>query len=820
MVPLKPYIAGVRTPPSPRLVSCQKCFRGDVLTYDDIASVGDTQHNTFFEMLGNWSIGDYFKELAIPYAWELVTREWGLDPARIWASVYPDDSVSERLWTAQGVPAGRIAHLSDNWWAAGPTGPCGYDSELYWDFGPPCTCGRAACTPQDECGGDRWLEFWNLVFMEFDQHSDGTRTDLPKRTVDTGMGLERVTAILQSCRSVYDTDLFAGLVESFRRRADPSRGDAQRSFNVLADHLRGAGFLIADGVLPSNEGRGYVLRRVIRRAAVHGRRVALEGGLAGAVDALVADLGGAYPELVERRGLIETTLAQEETAFARTLEGAIERFDRLTAGGGGCIPGEDAFRLYDTYGLPLELTVEMAAERGMTVDLDGFRAAMDEQRSRSRSAAARTGFADVSAVPDTRFVGYETTEADAEVLFAAGGTEAGTLAAGDTGTVVLDVSPFYAEAGGQIGDTGVLEWTGGSAAVLDTVYASAGQGRLHSVRVDRGELSAGNRVRARVDAARRARIARHHSATHLLNQALRDLLGTAVVQRGSYVGPEHTTFDFSSVRQLSAAELARVEHGVNEAIRLNLERRVEEMPLEAARASGAIALIDESYGDLVRVVSFGGYSRELCGGTHVARTGDIGAALIVAEQSIGQGTRRIELVAGDAAERRWQTAAAALQGASRSLRARPEEVPERIASLQEQVKRLNRELEQARRGGGGAAARRSATVEDVGGVRVAHLILDGEDGVDHAADAIFGETLQGNGVAVVIGTTALVVKVGDAARRAGLDAGALVSAGAAATGGRGGGKPERGRGGVKDPGKRQEALTQILEHVRGAVGGR
>jgi alanyl-tRNA synthetase len=821
MVPLKPYISGARASPSPRLVSCQKCFRGDVLTYDDIASVGDTQHNTFFEMLGNWSIGDYFKEQAIPLAWELVVREWGLDPGRIWPSIYPDDRESERIWREiVGVPAERIARMTDNWWAAGPTGPCGYDSEMYWDWGGPCSCGRTGCTPEDECGGDRWVEFWNLVFMEFDQHSDGSRDPLPKRTVDTGMGLERMTAILQGQRSIYDTDLFRPIVASFRSRARRSGPEAVRSLNVLADHLRGAAFLVADGVLPGNEGRGYVLRRVIRRAAVHGRRVQLSGGLAGGVDELVAIMGSAYSELAERRDLIRVTLEAEESAFERTLEGAIERFDRLAEQSEAQIGGEDAFRLYDTFGLPLELTVEMAAERELSVDLAGFREAMEQQRARSRAATARTGFSgDSATLPETRFVGYETTEADAAVVRIGGETGRETLPAGGRDVVMLDVSPFYAEAGGQVGDTGRLEWSGGVATVLDCVYAAGGVGRLHSVRVDSGELAVGTRVHASVDPARRGQVARHHSATHLLNQALRDVLGAGVLQRGSYVGPEHTTFDFSFGRQLTPVELSGVEHGVNEVIRRNLERRVEEMPLAEARASGAIALLDEAYGDLVRVVSFGDYSRELCGGTHVERTGDIGAALIAGESSIGQGTRRIEMVAGEAAERRWQAATAALQTASRSLRARPEEVPERLAGLQEQVKKLNRELEQARRtGGAAAAARSSATVEDVSGVRVAHLILDGEDGVDGLADAIFGETLQGDGVAVVIGTTALVVKLGGHARTAGLDAGVLVNAGAAATGGRGGGRPERAKGGVKDPAKRDQALAEILGRVRVTVG--
>jgi len=824
MVPLKPYIAGALTPPSPRLVSCQKCFRGDVLTYDDIAAVGDTQHNTFFEMLGNWSIGDYFKEQAIDFAWELTTKEWGLDPDRLWPSIYPSDTESERIWVQRiGVPAERIARLADNWWAAGPTGPCGYDSEIYWDWGGPCSCGREACTPQEECGGDRWMEFWNLVFMEFDQHEDGRRDPLPKKTVDTGMGFERITAVLQDKRSIYDTDLFQPLVEGFLRRAgDPN---ITRSFNVLADHLRGASFLIADGVLPGNEGRGYVLRRVIRRAAVHGRRVRLSGGLAGGVDDLAAVMGDAYPELIQHRDLIRTTLRGEETSFERTLESAVDRLERLLSAGDATISGEDAFRLYDTFGLPIELTVEMASERGITVDLEGFRVALDQQRERSRAVdfQSAAGFAGdlrteaVRGLPDTQFVGYEASDADATVLrIGARGRDG--LSAGESDAAFLDVSPFYAEAGGQIGDTGTLEWSEGIARVLDTVYTAGGAARLHSVRVEHGELTVGAHVHASVDGQRRAQVARHHSSTHLLNQALREELG-AIVQRGSYVGPEHTTFDFAFARQLTQDEISSVEHRVNEAIRRNLERHVEEMPLADARASGAIALLDESYAELVRVVSFGDYSRELCGGTHVARTGDIGAALIASEQSIGQGTRRIELVAGEAAEQRWRRAAMALQTTGRALRARADEVPERVAALQNQVKKLHRELEEARRGAttrGGALD--AATVEDVSGVRVAHLILDGEDGVVDAADALYADRLNGDGVAVVVGSTAMAVKLGGRALEAGLHAGDLVRAGAEATGAKGGGRPDHARGGVKDPARRAEAIAQILSKVRVAMG--
>ncbi|MBV9099775.1 MAG: alanine--tRNA ligase [Candidatus Dormibacteraeota bacterium] len=811
MVPLKPFIAGRRTPPAPNLTSCQKCFRGAGLKYDDIASVGDAYHHTFFEMLGNWSIGQYFKERAIEYAWELSTDVFGLDPTRIWPSVYPDDEESERIWTERiGVPRERIARMEDNWWAAGPTGPCGYDSELYWDFGLPCSCGRSDCTPADECGGDRWCEYWNLVFMEFDQQEDGSRPRLPKPTVDTGMGLERMTSVLQGVRNDYENDLFVPLVASFRERAraDTSAPERLRSIRVLADHLRGACFLVADGVIPSNEGRGYVLRRLVRRAAVHARAVSLEGGMTESVPVLVEEMAPVYPELREHQGLIEHSLREEEAMFRRTLDAAMSRLDSMLAGGTTNVSGIDAFRLYDTFGLPVELTVEMAAERGAVVDLAGFRSAMDQQRAQSRAAVERTGFG-AAAVPATRFVGYEEQEADASVLAVEGGA---SLHEGDSGGVVLDVSPFYAEAGGQVGDTGRLSWAGGEADVLDTQQIPGSDSRVHRVRVTRGDLIAGTRVNAEVDRARRAQLARHHSATHLLNRALREVLGESILQRGSLVAPDHTTFDFSFSRALTPDELAEIEHRVNEGIRRNLERSVEVMPLAAARASGAIALIDEQYAEDVRVIDFGGWSRELCGGTHVQRSGDIGAALIVSESSIGQGVRRIDMVAGEAAEQRWHAWSDALHTTARALRAKPEEVPERVAALQEQLRRAAREADQARRRAATGGGVSGASVEEVGGLRLASVMLDAEsdgDGAVAAADLLYAERLQGDGVAVALAPTTLAVKVGGRAIDAGIDAGALVRAASEVTGARGGGRREFARGGIKDAAKRGDALDVI-----------
>jgi len=811
MVPLKPYILGVRTPPSPRVASCQKCFRGSGMR-DDIAEVGDTTHHTFFEMLGNWSFGDYFKEGAIDQAWELLTKDFGLEPERLWPSVHPTDAEAERLWVERiGVPRERISHLEENWWQAGPTGPCGYDSEVYFDRGGPCSCGRPQCTPQDECGGDRWVEIWNLVFMEFDQHEDGTRTDLPHPVVDTGMGLERIAAVIQGVRSNYETDLFSSLVQRFVQLADrgPETPKLRMSFNVLADHLRSAAFLVADGVIPSNEARGYALRRVIRRGAIHARRVQLKGRLISPLPELINIMAGAYPELAERQQHIQRVVEGEEKAFERTLEEGEQRLDALVARGGERIDGRDAFRLHDTFGFPIELTVELAREKGVEVDIAGFHAAMEEQRERSRAGTERVGFSGGPQLPPTTFVGYETLECEAEVVW---------LQESDAATtVVLEPSPFYAEAGGQVGDRGTLQWSDGYAEVADTQFLPGSETRASTVRVTRGHLRQGMKLLAAVDAGRRAQTARHHSATHLLHKALKEVLGDEVVQRGSLVDPAHTTFDFSFTRALSTDEARDVQHRVNAAIRRDLQRTTTVMPIDEARSTGAVALFGEKYGEQVRVVDFGGWSRELCGGTHVQHTGELGAAIIVSESSIGQGTRRIDMVVGEAAEQYWTTVAASLREAAQALRARPEEVPERVAALQQQVRQLQRDVVEARRHRA-AAGETPAEVEELGSVRFAHVMLDNgadADAVKTLADSLFAERLQADGVALVIGESSLAVKVGGGALQSGVRAGDLARVAAQATGAKGGGRPDFAAGGVADPERRAEAL----DAVRRALGG-
>ncbi|MFN2568537.1 MAG: alanine--tRNA ligase [Candidatus Dormibacteria bacterium] len=842
MVPLKPYFLGIRTPPTPRATSCQKCFRTV-----DIEEVGRTpRHDTFFEMLGNFSFGDYFKETAIPLAWELLTREYGLPAERLWPTVHPEDAVARRLWTDTiGVPPDRVGGLEENFWPGGGAvpGPCGYDSEIHWDRQVDCSCRRQDCRPG--CDGDRWVEIWNLVFMEFDRDSAERLNPLPRPSIDTGMGMERITAVLQDAPSIFETDLFAPLVAGIEARSEDGPPGLERtvSLRICADHLRAAAFLLGDGVQPGPDKRGYVVRWLVRRAGIHGRRLGLRDGLAGGIDDVIATMGPAYPELAEARERITRTLRVEEEAFAATLEAGARRLEQLLAGGSHGISGDDAFLLHDTFGFPIELTTEMASERGAVVDLAGFEAAMNAQRRRSRPAAPAALFTVDAALPETSFVGYDTLQTrstvvhvsasqgppaegdpsracapgpaktDAEGSMAQGVPDEGddSLQAAGEGMVLLDPSPFYAEAGGQIGDTGTLSWDGGRAAVLDTVHVPPGKARSHRVRVEQGRLIAGMEVVATVDEERRKRIARHHSATHLLHRTLRDVLGEHAVQHGSFVGPDHTTFDFSFDRGLTEEELREVEHRVNEAIRGNIGREIELLPIAEARASGAVALFGEKYGDTVRVVDFGGWARELCGGTHVHRSGDIGAAMVVSETSIGRGLRRIEMVAGEAAEQRWRTTGAALRQAARALRARPDEVPARVETLISQQRRLSRELEHARRSGD-ASPVAAALVEAVGGFRLAHLILEGEAAgldVTEVTDRIFAERLGADGVAVVLGGRSMAVKVGGSALAAGLSAGDLVRAGSQQTGAAGGGRPGFARGGVGDPARRREALAAI-----------
>lgn len=805
MVPFKPYFLGQRVAPQPRLTSCQKAFRTT-----DIDEVGDLSHDTFFEMLGNFSFGAYFKEEAIAYAYELLTGGFGLDPSRIYPTIHPSDQVSLRLWeTVAGIPPERVARLEENFWKAGPTGPCGVDSEIYYDLGE--SFGTDA--RQRPGRGDRYLEIWNLVFMDSEQLEDGSTIPLAHPGVDTGMGLERMAMVLQGCPSIFDTDLFAPIRDEFAGRArqlekyEPSQRD--RHLRILSDHARAACMLIADGVLPANEGRGYVLRRILRRALVSSMTLDVAGGLGPAVPVVAEVLGGTYPELGTGSAMVRAVVEQEEARFQETLARGIEQFESVVARTEhGLISGADAFRLHDTYGFPLELTEELAGSRSFKVDRAGAEALLEEQRELARSRRSGGGPSPSPLeLPATEFVGYEELEVATRVsLLLAGGQAVELARAGEEVVVLLERSPFYAEGGGQVGDRGQIDWSGGEALVLDTQAPQAGS-RAHRCRVVHGELIVGEAVSARVDHQFRRDVAAHHSATHLLNASLHRLLGEGVVQRGSLVSPDHATFDFSWPRPLLPEQLTKLEWLLNRAIREDLRRQVELVSLEEARRSGALALPDESYGEQVRVVSFGEYSRELCGGTHVTRSGQVGAAVLTGEHSVGSGLRRIEMVAGAAAQRWWEEQRRQTAELARVLRAPVAEVPARVAGLQQRVRQLEKQLEAERLSGAGSD-RGSWVREDLAGTTLA--LVDSPDPLERRelrrqADQLLAEI--GQGCALILAAGQLVIKLSPDLVARGLSAGRMAEA-ACRDGGGGGGNQQLGQGAVS-PGGHDAALATV-----------
>ena len=797
MVPFKPYFLGQVKPPHPRVATVQKCFRTV-----DIEVVGhDGHHLTFLEMLGNFSFGDYFKEKAIPYAWELMTDVFGLPKDRLWAGIHNQDDVSFEIWTTgTDLPAERIRRFGDdyNFWAAGPTGPCGYDSEIHYDWGIEYGCGRSDCGPNCEhC--DRFLEMWNLVFMEWDRDESGKRTPLQRKGIDTGMGLERLTSVLTKHRSVFDTDLLRPLIghwEEASGKAYGERPERDVSLRVLADHGRASTLLLADGVVPSNDGRGYVLRRLIRRAMVHARRLGTDQGLSSAVPLVAEILGGVYPEVHAQVGQISEVLQAEENRFATALRTGLERVTALLDRG-TLSPG-DAFYLHDTMGFPMELTAELAQERGVSLDTSAVTALMQAQRDKSRAAST---FAIPMARQATQFVGYDRLETQSTVLevFPVEG-EAGEA------YVFLDDTPFYAERGGQQADQGWLEWDGQRARVLD-VQPQA-EASAHRVEVEPKRLTQGQRVHAVVDRDRRGGLATHHSATHLLHKALREVLGEEAKQAGSLVTPEYATFDFRFPRALTAEEIQRVSTLLNARIRADLERRVEELSLDQAMSSGAVALFDEKYGDRVRVVSFGDWARELCGGTHLERSGQVGLALIGSDRSIGAGIRRIELRAGLAAEERVRLYEATLSRLSESLKVSVAELPARLEALQSDVKRLQREVAQLRQRLASGAGSPAAEMAHVDGVAIALQRVDAEEKdllvyADHALNRP-----DGPGVAVVVGGRRLAVKVAPSLATR-LEAAGVVRAFTAVAGGKGGGRGPVGEGGGIDPARVPEAFQAV-----------
>ena len=703
MQPLQPYYLGLSDPPAPRLASAQKCLRTG-----DIDEVGKTdRHNTFFEMLGNFTpTGAYFKQTAIPLAWELVTGGFDMPVDRLRVTIHPSDDQALDIWVKTGVARDRITRLGDNWWGLG-RGPCGPDSEIWWDRGKEVGCGRDDCVP-DHC--DRFTEFWNLVFPQYDQRgdlsgppssaeaiqrgiADGALVPLARPAIDTGMGIERISYILQGKTNLFETDLFEPLIKLIR---DHSKKPTTLSERIIADHIRAATFVIADGVLPSNEGRGYVLRRLIRRAAIHARRIGFDRPLTDVVISVGAVMHDAYPEVQQRMPQIQGAMSDEIGRFSRTLEQGIDQFERVVAKNPKRIPGGEAFKLHDTFGFQLELTRELADERGIEVDEEGFKAAMAAQRERSRGAIKQM-WTSVETIPRSEFTGYGELSTESKIAaLRKGGKPAESAVEGDAVEVFVERTPFYAESGGQIGDTGSITTSTGRVRVEDTQKPADGV-IAHLGTVVTGEIRVGDSARASVDASRRGEIARHHSATHLLHKALREKLGENVVQKGSWVGPDHTTFDIPLNRAMTRDEIAHVNRRVMEKVREGLPFHEEIKPYREAVAQGAMHLFEEKYGDTVRVVCFGDWTCELCGGTHVRNSADVGTALILSESSIGSGMRRIDMVVGTAADELVRRDRDLLTELGRSFNVSPEQLPARIEAMRAQLKEAERERERLRR---------------------------------------------------------------------------------------------------------------------------
>ncbi len=816
MVQFKDAFLGREERSYSRAVSSQRCVRAGG-KHNDLENVGYTaRHHTFFEMLGNFSFGDYFKREAIGYAWEFLTQDLGLPAGKLWITVYEDDQEAADIWLNEiGASPQRFSRIGakDNFWSMGDTGPCGPCSEIFYDHGPEIPGGPPG-TPDED--GDRYVEIWNLVFMQFDRASDGTLNPLPKPSVDTGMGLERVAAVMQGVHDNYDTDQFVHLLAAIRALA-PDADPGSRSLRVVADHIRACSFLIVDSVLPSNEGRGFVLRRILRRAIRHGFQLGItEAFFHKLVPALVAEMGTAYPELQRQQAHVERVILQEEQRFAETLTQGMRLLEDAFASSGGTLDGATAFKLYDTYGFPIDLTEDVARERGVSVDRGGFETAMQEQRERARSASQFGKGEQALQGLEVRsdFVGYGQTRLEQAVAaVVADGRAVASLAQNAEGAVVLSSTPFYAESGGQVGDRGVLRAADGLFEVRDTQKDASGA-ILHIGRVVAGEFRAGLPVQAEVDEERRLAIMRNHSATHLLHAALREVLGDHVQQKGSLVEPERLRFDFSHYQALTADELAQIEQRVNREILANHEAQTRVTSYQQALDDGAMALFGEKYGDSVRVMRLGDFSCELCGGTHVNRTGDIGLFKITAEAGIASGVRRIEAISGLGALQWAQTVDASLARLAISLKSNRDQLGERVEQILERARGLERELDQAKsqlaaqQGGDllGAAV-------EIGGLKILSAQVDADaKGLREMVDDLKNRIGSGAIVlgAVNDGKVQLVAGVtADSTGR--LKAGELVNFVAAQVGGRGGGRPDMAQAGGDQPENLAAALAAVAD---------
>jgi alanyl-tRNA synthetase len=833
MVPFKNVFTGLESRPYSTAVSSQKCVRAGG-KHNDLDNVGYTaRHHTFFEMLGNFSFGDYFKETAIEHAWSLLTREWGLPKDKLLVTVYHTDDDAANLWKKiAGLTDDRIIRIatSDNFWSMGDTGPCGPCSEIFFDHGAHIPGGPPGSPDED---GDRFIEIWNLVFMQYEQVDAATRLDLPKPSIDTGMGLERIAAVLQGVHDNYDIDTFKALIAASEDRTAPSTDATRASHRVIADHLRSAGFLVADGVLPANEGRGYVLRRIMRRAMRHAHLLgAPEPLMHRLVPALVGQMGAAFPELVRAQPLIEETLLLEETRFRQTLDRGLGLLDTAvkTLPAGGQLPGDVAFKLYDTFGFPYDLTEDALRAQGLTVDRAGFDVAMAEQKRAARAAWAGSGekasdsvwFDIAEAHGATEFIGYSTHNAQGEVLaIIKDGAQVSSASAGDSVGIITNQTPFYAESGGQMGDAGTVTGDGGLHITIADTSKPLGKLHVHQGKIAAGTLAVGDTVQLAVDVARRSQLRANHSATHLLHAALRNRLGGHVTQKGSLVAPERLRFDFSQPRPLSPEDLAAIEAEVNAQIRGNQPVSTRLMTPDAAIEAGALALFGEKYGEEVRVLSMGQaddtvYSVELCGGTHVGALGDIGIFKIFAEGAVASGVRRIEALTGEAARLALAEQEARLKAAATALKVRPDEVPARVEALIDERKRLERELAEAKKAlamAGPATGGGAAEPESIGNTRFLGQIVEGLEAKSLRGLIDEAKARLGSGVAVMItlndGRASVAVGVTDdlAATRSAVD---LVRVASAALGGQGGGgRPDFAQAGGPDGSQAEKALAAV-----------
>lgn len=834
MAPLKPYFTGAEIPPRTRVATCQKCIRTG-----DIENVGKTaRHGTFFEMLGNFSFGDYFKKEAIAWSWEFLTEVVGLDPERLYPSVYLEDDEAFEIWNKEiGIPAERIFRFGkeDNFWEHG-AGPCGPCSEIYYDRGEKYGCGKEGCTVGCEC--DRYMEVWNNVFTQFENDGNGNYETLKQKNIDTGMGLERLAVVAQDVDSIFDVDTICSLRNLVCEIAGKEYGKVYNddvSIRLITDHIRSATFMISDGIMPTNEGRGYVLRRLIRRAARHGRLLGIQGDFLAKLSAEVINGSkDGYPELEEKKDFIFKVLTNEENQFNKTIDQGLrilsDMEEEMKAAGEKTLSGENAFKLYDTYGFPLDLTKEILEEKGYGIDEKGFQAAMEEQRVKAREArevtnymgADATVYDEIDASVTTEFVGYEHLSFDSEVTVLTTENEiVASLMEGQKGTVFVKETPFYATMGGQEGDTGVIETENGKFVVEDTIKLRGGK-IGHVGHMESGMLSQGETVSLKVNTSARRDTEKNHSATHLLQKALKTVLGTHVEQKGSLVTPDRLRFDFAHFQAMTPEEIEKTEALVNEQIQAGLSVITDVMDVEEAKKSGAMALFGEKYDQKVRVVSMGDFSKELCGGTHVSNTSSIMLFKILSESGIAAGVRRIEALTGNAVLEYYKKQEALLQEASKALKANSGEILEKIAHLQEEVKTLQSENESLKsKMAQGSLGNVMDKVVEVDGVK---LLAAKVEGVDMNGLRDLGDSLKeklGEGVVLLAavngGKVNLLAMVTESAQKAGAHAGNLVKAAAAIVGGGGGGRPNMAQAGGKNPEKADEAVEAAAEILKGQL---